>query len=659
MHPMRAGRWLAPAGGAVVVLSMLTTVAFDVRLRDLGRGDLAQLDLTAAPFILAVAVTTAVGLALSLRTNHPVGPLFVALGVAMSLSGVLDGYDRLSLLAHDLPGSRWLLLLDEASFIPWLLLIGAVLLVTPDGRLPGPHWRTGARVVLVAAAMLFVTRSIIPGTFDRPYDALRHPLEIRTGGSLEAVRVLGGIVVSLGPLVAAAGVFVRFRRAAGQERQQIRWVAYGAVLTFVALSLTAAAAGLGAQGPVVLFSGASLAALPVTTGIAVSRYRLYDLDRLISLTVTYAVVTATLIAIWAGALLAAATIISAKVDSSLPAAFATLATAAAAVPLLRRVRETVDRRFHRRRYDALATVRAWMARPPGETTRDSVEQVLQDALEDEALSVAFWLPELETYVDASGHTVTNAAPTVVLHRDGARIGTVQATSDTPLLHEVCSVALPEIEAAQLRAALQTRITELAASRERLSSLAQDERRRLERDLHDGAQQRLLAVLFSLEAAQRRSGPALQLSEAIDQTKVALSELRDLSHGLRPTALQPDGLLEALQGVIARSPITTSLTVHGPLTPLREEVETTAYYVVTEALANATKHARASAVHVDVHPGPDKLVVVVRDDGRGGADPDGHGLRGLADRAEVVGGRLSIREALPGGTEVTVELPCVS
>jgi signal transduction histidine kinase len=245
----------------------------------------------------------------------------------------------------------------------------------------------------------------------------------------------------------------------------------------------------------------------------------------------------------------------------------------------------------------------------------------------------------------------------VLRRAGSRIACVTGVLDSPLLHEVCTVALPELEAAQLRAALQTRITELSASRERLSTIAQEERRRLERDLHDGAQQRLLSVLFNLESAQRREGSSSQLTEAIDQTRVALAELRDLAHGLRPTALHDGGLIEAVDALVTRCPVPTSLTVHGPMPALREEVESAAYYVVSEALTNATKHAAASTISVQVHPG-ELLVVTIRDDGLGGADPDGHGLRGLADRAEVTGGLLRVISD-EHGTEVRVELPCGS
>ncbi|MDX6301302.1 MAG: hypothetical protein QOF53_2516, partial [Nocardioidaceae bacterium] len=253
------------------------------------------------------------------------------------------------------------------------------------------------------------------------------------------------------------------------------------------------------------------------------------------------------------------------------------------------------------------------------------------------------------------------APALLLDRDGQPVAAVTSTVEPGLLAEACAAALPELEAAQLRAALQTRITELSESRARLSAATQHERRRLERDLHDGAQQRLLAVLFVLESVQRRSGEEARtlVTEALDQTRVALAELRDLAHGLRPTGLHHGGLLEAVEGLIARSPGEVALRITGSLPALAEDVETTAYYVVSEALSNVAKHAEARHTEVCVHAAAATLRVAVRDDGRGGADPAGTGLRGLADRTESAGGTLLVIDLPSGGTEIRAELPCGS
>jgi signal transduction histidine kinase len=427
-----------------------------------------------------------------------------------------------------------------------------------------------------------------------------------------------------------------------------RWYG-GATLTALGLAATAVAA-YSERDELTVLAGVSLTFLPITTGIAVLRYRLYDLDQLISRTVTYLLVTAILVGVWAAGVLAVSTAISSRVDSALPASAATLAVAALAIPLLRRVREVVDRRFRRRRHDALATIRAWVSRPAGEAASVSVEEVLRQALREDAVQVDFWLDDRAEWVDAEGRPRGSAG--LEVGRGPARIARVSGIAESPLLHEVCAAALPELEAAQLRVALQARITELSESRERLSTIAVEERRRLERDLHDGAQQRLLSVLFDLETAQRHGAP---LSGAIEQTRVALAELRDLAHGLRPTALHDDGLVEAVEGLVDRCPVPTSLHLGSDIPALSEDVESAAYYVVAEALANATKHAAATAICVDLRVLDGSLVVSVKDDGRGGADPLGNGLRGLADRAEVVGGRLTISDDC--GTQVQVELPC--
>jgi signal transduction histidine kinase len=211
--------------------------------------------------------------------------------------------------------------------------------------------------------------------------------------------------------------------------------------------------------------------------------------------------------------------------------------------------------------------------------------------------------------------------------------------------------------------LAARVAELELSRERVVDAADAERKRIERDLHDGAQQRLVALAMELGRAKERFGDDVDaarvlVDQAHAQAKAALTELRDLVRGVHPPVLTDRGLDAALSGLIARSPVPVEMHVEIPVRP-SAAVEAVAYFVVAEALTNVAKHSRASQarVVVDEHGYPPVLTVVISDDGVGGADPHGAGLSGLADRMSGVDGRLTVESPLGGPTIIAAELPC--
>ena len=211
--------------------------------------------------------------------------------------------------------------------------------------------------------------------------------------------------------------------------------------------------------------------------------------------------------------------------------------------------------------------------------------------------------------------------------------------------------------------LAARLAQVELSRERVVDAAEAERKRIERDLHDGAQQRLVALAMELGRAKAKFGDdvdaaRLLVDQAHAQAKAALTELRDLVRGVHPPVLTDRGLDAALSGLIARSPVPVEMHVEIPVRP-RPAVEAVAYFVVAEALTNVAKHSRASQakVVVEEHGYPPVLMVMISDDGIGGADPDGAGLSGLADRASGVDGRLSVESPRGGPTIIAAELPC--
>jgi len=218
-----------------------------------------------------------------------------------------------------------------------------------------------------------------------------------------------------------------------------------------------------------------------------------------------------------------------------------------------------------------------------------------------------------------------------------------------------------LENARLQAELAARLEEVKGSRARLIQAGQRERERLERNLHDGAQQRLVALSLELSLLAKQVSEDPEAGRRLDQAQreiaQSLEELRDVAHGLHPAVLTAHGLEVALEQVVARAPVPVRLRVDVDRR-LPEAVEVAAYYVVTESLANIAKHARATSASASVEQRHDSLVVEIVDDGVGGADTErGTGLRGLADRVEALGGRLRVWTPIGKGTRVRAEIPC--
>ncbi len=302
---------------------------------------------------------------------------------------------------------------------------------------------------------------------------------------------------------------------------------------------------------------------------------------------------------------------------------------------------------------------------PG-TLRDSLAR----ALGDTSLQVAYWLPESDSYADATGQPVAlppdgGERAVTTVERSGAPVAALihdpGLREDPELLHAVGAAAGLALENERLQAELRAKLQELHASRARIVQAGDSERRRLERNLHDGAQQRLLALSFSLGLAETQppdgSPEAAKLArDAKREVVQAIEELRELARGIHPTILTDRGLGVALQTVAARSPVPVTLSVDPDRLP--EPIETAAYYLVCEAIANATKHSKASRVSVWVARRNGRVVIEVSDDGVGGATGrEGSGLRGLVDRVEALDGTLFVTSPAGAGTTIRGEIPC--
>ena len=301
-----------------------------------------------------------------------------------------------------------------------------------------------------------------------------------------------------------------------------------------------------------------------------------------------------------------------------------------------------------------------------------LRDALARALHDPSLSLAYWLPERDGYFDVEGHPVelpAAGAPRIatVIERESRPVAALvhdAALEDEQLVGAVGAAAGLALENERLQADLRARLVELRASRARMVDAADAERRRLERNLHDGTQQRLVSISMALglaesklEADPRAAGQILE--EARQALGTALQELREFSQGIHPAVLTERGLGPALKELVYLAPMSIKLDVPDD-ERLPEPVESAAYYVVAEALANVAKYASAAAVSVTVERLNGSTIIEVADDGVGGADPaGGSGLRGLSDRVEALGGTLAVESAPGRGTRLRAEIPCES
>jgi signal transduction histidine kinase len=308
-----------------------------------------------------------------------------------------------------------------------------------------------------------------------------------------------------------------------------------------------------------------------------------------------------------------------------------------------------------------------------ETPPEGLRDALARALNDRTLEVAFWLRERQEFVDENGVPVTLPEDTTrravtLLEHDGDRYAALihdPTLRDEPRLVEAAAAAARmALENARLQAEVRAQLARVSESRSRIVAAADEQRRRIERDLHDGAQQRLVALALELRNAQRRLGTEVDpeveriLVAAVDDLQLAVAELRELARGIYPRILTEDGLAAALESLAVRMPVPVKVTASEERLP--PELEAAAYFLACEALTNAVKYANASSVEIRAARDNGSLVIEVVDDGVGGADPaDGSGLTGLAERLEAHGGSLRVESGNGLGTRVVGELPCGS
>jgi signal transduction histidine kinase len=410
------------------------------------------------------------------------------------------------------------------------------------------------------------------------------------------------------------------------------------------------------------------AAVATAIGIAGGRHGLYAIEQVVNRTVVYVSLTILLLAVYVGSTIGLGVV--AGGGSEWVTAVATLAVALAFRPLRARIQDLVDRRYARARYQGVRRVRAFEDDVrDGRRAPEEIGPVLREALGDPAAEVRFWLPETAAYADASGNVEARPADGRVkteVARDGAPVAVLlhdPSLLDRPdLLNGVLGAAALSVEMARLRVELRLQLAEVEASRTRIVEAGYEERRRLERDLHDGAQQRLVSLGVQIRRLQRtlpRDAAILRpaFDQIVDEVGAAIGDLRQIAAGVRPARLD-DGLAAALRDLARTSPVPVDVSVLEDRVPA--SVEAAAYFVACEALTNAVKHGGASKVAVRAVRANGSLRVSIADDGLGGAVVRrGSGLAGLQDRVAAHGGTLHVVSPKGGGTRVEAAIPCES
>jgi signal transduction histidine kinase len=618
----------------------------------------------AVALLVGIGAPTAVGLFLILRRPRT-RIAWILLAGALSVAVVMAAFVVAERALRDDAGSAlgaWALLVAQE----WLVLFAwplALAYCYPDGRLPSARWKPLAALAVASCggAMLLLLGQ---ATLDGPNGEVPNPLGI--GVAAPAIVALFwacwfGVLISLVGGVLA--LRARYRAGGPAERRQILWLAYGAVLPPLWLGGTSLIGVTEADLPVLMSVHAWLA---VAVAVAVTRHGLYSIDRLFNRTLVYALLTGLLVGTYAAVALVAGELAG---DTALSASLGTLAAAIAFRPLRDRIQHLVDRRFARARFEGVRLLQDFLDDVrDGRAEPEDVGSVLALALGDPSAEVLFRLPETGSYADRHGRLVEELADDgrarSTIGRDQRELGVLlhDPALAPDLLHGVLAAAAVAVELARLRVELRLQLAAVESSRARIAQAGYAERRRIERDLHDGAQQRLVTLGIVLRRLQRSlPGDAKVLAPAfdaaVDEVAATIADLRTIAAGVRPPRLD-EGLAAALADLARGAEVPVDVEVAGDRAP--PDVESAAYFIACEAVTNAVKHASPSRVTVRSARGNGVLRLEVTDDGVGGAAPvAGSGLAGMQDRVAAQGGTLAVDSPAGAGTRIAVELPCGS
>jgi signal transduction histidine kinase len=674
-----------------VLLNVVCAVLDPTVVDDWGSGgvvaNVSQLVMTALFPVVGILI-------IRRQPRNVVGWLLHATGLAWGLGALTDAYTRLALhLVPTLPGGQAVEVVSAMLWWPPIVMMGCfTILFFPDGRLPSPRWRFLPWLAGLDCLLGVVVFSLSPGKVSEVLEPLaQNPLDV--GIPLPVIEAMEVVLLPLLPiciLAAAASLVVRFRRSGGVERVQLKWLMSAVV--FMAVTYAVAMVGslvydgthtplwLGTIENVALFS---FGLIPITIGIAITRHGLYGIDALITRALVVGALGVFITAVYVGVVVGIGTLIGQHHPSVWLSVIATAVVAVAFQPVRERVTRGVNRLVYGSRATPYEVLSDFASSMTGTYTTAEllprIAQMVSDFLGGARVQV--WLrsgqrlePEISWPVDQDERPtapVLMAEPESVTGLSGDRVVPVRHRDELlgaiaitkPSSEPVTPAEEEMLEQVASQAGLVLRnlrlVDDLQSSRQRLVTSQDVQRRRIERDLHDGAQQSLVAIALMLRMATNQSDPAAlsrSATDAADALQSAIAELRELARGLHPAILTDRGLAPALSALAERCPVPVRLDtqlsrrVPGP-------VEGALYFVAAESLTNVAKYAHATEVAVIVTDLADSVTLEVRDDGVGGADAArGSGLVGLTDRVAVVDGTFTVHSPPGQGTTIRCVVP---
>jgi signal transduction histidine kinase len=608
------------------------------------------------------------------QPRNGIGWLFLAAGVSLSLATFGQAYALHVLVAQPgtLPGGQALAWLSNAVWpIPITCLV-LVFLLFPTGHLVSPRWRIVAWLTIAILAVLIAGSLILAtASWSDPFEGI----DIRAGALSDAARV-AIVVAALAEIVAlllsAVSVAVRYRRSSRVERQQLKWFVSAAVVTAVTFSV-----GFFSDNDVIsAITSIALLGLWIAIGIAMVKHNLYDIDLILNKAIAYGALAVIITAVYVVVVVVVGAVIGVTEGLSL---VATAVVAIAFQPIRRRAQRLANRLVYGERatpYEVLSRFSEQVGETySGEDIHVRMVRLLAEGTG--AKSAAVWLRVGEEYRPVATWP-TNGLPAPVRAVGGRTPVFEGATTSVPVKHRgeqlgMLTLVKPPNEPltpveqtlvndlagqAALLLANSQLIEDLRASRQRLVAAQDEERRRLERNLHDGAQQQLVALGVQLSLAQRQAREeAPEVAETLErlqaQTSDALENLRDLARGVYPPLLADQGLAAAIDAQARRSPLPIHVESEG-IGRYPQEVETAVYFCTLEALQNAAKYASPREVLVRLREEGGELVFTIEDDGLGfdqATTKLGSGLQNMSDRLAALGGELLVDSHPGGGTIV--------